>query len=111
MLPQITSLIEARDFLTHLMTLAPGDAESLLFNSGEDLIVRLNASLGIDAFKEGDTVLVEPGSQERESFVGSIVGKRLSSDADDATAIFTVEGGDGSKLDCTVSELQLEDAS
>lgn len=110
MIPTITALLEARDFLHRVATLPAKESQDLLFNHTEDLIARLNAGLGVDAFKEGDSVLVTPSETNlaTESFVGHVTGKRLDTDG---STIFRVADQDGEAFDCEVSELQLEESA
>lgn len=108
---QSDTLRETRDFLHVLMNMAPATLKQYLADFGEHVIENANAALGIEAFKEGDSVLVQPneGNAATESFVGIVESKRMDSDADNAKPLFTVVNADGNLYDCEVSELQLED--
>lgn len=107
MLPQTKALLEVREFLDSLMTATPAEsALDFLTNNGDLVIDHVNEALGIDAFQVGDKVRVEPRTDALTPFSGTVVSKRLD---DNGVPLFTVSEHDDDKLECVVSELQLEE--
>ena len=97
----LSAIRDTRDFLSSLLDLPPKEAVDLLTNHGQDVINDLNAALGKEAFKIGDTVTAFPVSHNE--FVGRIVG--VKSGGKNEGWVFGVKDQEDDVFDCEAHEI------